>query len=170
MDAKGVRFDAYAKSENLWADVEMQTYTEEHIGKRSRYYHANMDMDLLESGKSYSELKRSYVIFICTFDYMKAGKAVYFFQNYDVKNELYFNDEAYTIVLNTRCAPEKVPERLKPLFAYINDASAVGDDPFIQELNKQVHKYYGRFQPNHRFGKTSYKTCQRFPSEVGLGL
>ena len=140
-DAKGVRFDAYAKSEKLWAEVEMQTYGEEHIGKRSRYYHANMDMDFLESGKPYSELKRSYVIFICTFDYVGAGEAVYFFQNYDTKNGLYFDDEAYTIVLNTRCDLEKVPDRLKPLFAYINDAEKVGDDPFIQDLDAQVQKF-----------------------------
>lgn len=141
MDAKGVRFDAYAKSENMWAEVEMQTYRQEHLGKRSRYYHSNMNLDGLEAGKPYGELKRSYVIFICTFDYMKAGKAVYFFQTYDVKNELYFDDETYTIILNTRCAPENVPDRLKPLFAYINNADTALQDPFIRSLDQQVQKY-----------------------------
>ena len=100
-----------------------------------------MNLDGLEAGKPYGELKRSYVIFICTFDYMKAGKAVYFFQTYDVKNELYFDDETYTIILNTRCAPENVPDRLKPLFAYINNADTALQDPFIRSLDQQVQKY-----------------------------
>jgi len=84
LDAHGVRFDAYAKSEQMWAEGEMQTYTEEYIGKRSRYYHANMDMDYLEAGKPYKTLKTTYVIFICTFDFVGAGEPVYFFQSYDV--------------------------------------------------------------------------------------
>ena len=57
LDAHGVRFDAYAKSEQMWAEIEMQTYTDDYIGKRSRYYHANMDMDYLEAGKPYKSLK-----------------------------------------------------------------------------------------------------------------
>lgn len=166
-DAKGVRFDAYAKSDNLWAEVEMQTYSEEHIGKRSRYYHANMDVDFLESGKPYSELKRSYVIFICTFDYVGAGEAVYFFQNYDAKNGLYFDDEAYTIVLNTRCDPEKVPDRLKPLFAYINDAEKVGDDPFIQDLDAQVQKFTVVFSQIIDLGKRRIRPANDFLRKSG---
>lgn len=140
-DAKGIRFDAYAKAEKMWAEIEMQTYTGEHIGKRSRYYHSNMDMDLLDSGKQYTSLKTSYVIFICTYDYIGAGEAVYFFQNFDIKNQLCFTDERYTIILNTKCDPSKVPDQLKPLFAYINDATQVGEDPFIHKLHEAVKHY-----------------------------
>ena len=46
-DGRGVRFDAYAKSENVWAEIEMQIHTGDHLGKRSRYYSANMDIDML---------------------------------------------------------------------------------------------------------------------------
>ena len=141
LDAHGVRFDAYAKSEKMWAEIEMQAYTETHIGKRSRFYHANMDMDFLEAGQPYERLKPSYVIFICTYDYMGADEAVYYFQKFDVKNQLPFDDAQYTIVLNTKCTLEKVPEQLKPLFAYINDSSQVNGDPFIQSLHKRVERF-----------------------------
>lgn len=49
------------------------------LGKRSRYYQANMDLDFLEHGQPCDKLKPSYVIFICTFDYFKKDEPVYFF-------------------------------------------------------------------------------------------
>lgn len=136
----GVRFDAFVQTQKIWAEVEMQTYSREFIGKRSRYYHANMDIDFLDAGKSYKNLKRSYVIFICTFDYIGKGAPVYHYCNYDIKTETYLDDDSHTIILNTACPLEKVPDRLKPLYAYINDSSRC-DDPFIKELDSYVRKY-----------------------------
>lgn len=136
----GVRFDTLITSEKIWAEVEMQTYSKEDIGKRSRYYHANLDMDSLDSGKPYKELKRSYVIFICTFDYMKKGKPVYHFQHYDVRTNTYLNDDSHTIILNTSCPLEIVPDKLKPLYAYINGSQNYIDE-FIEELDSYVRKY-----------------------------
>ena len=54
-EARGVRFDAYIKSKNIWVEIEMQNYSGENIAKRSRYYQANMDMDALQKGKPYSK-------------------------------------------------------------------------------------------------------------------
>ena len=71
--AHGVRFDALVKDTEKWAEIEMQTYTEEHIGKRSRYYMSNVDMDAFARGKAYRELPPVYIIFICNFDYMGKG-------------------------------------------------------------------------------------------------
>ena len=116
LDVHGVRFDAFAKSSNMWAEIEMQTYTDVHIGKRSRYYHSTMDMDYLEPGRSYDTLKPTYVIFICTFDYMGAGKPVYYFQSFDIKNQLPFDDERFTIVLNTKSNPEKSTGKIENTF------------------------------------------------------
>ena len=141
-ESHGVRFDAYICTQNLWAEVEMQASSGEHIGKRSRYYQANMDMDFLDSGQPYSRLKRSYVIFICTFDYKGKGEAVYHFQNYDVTTGTYLGDDTNIIILNTSCSPEKVPDKLKPLYAYINDSSCC-EDAFIKELDSSVRKYNG---------------------------
>ena len=62
MGAHGVRLDAFIKSGNVWAEIELQTYTGDHIAKRSRYYQANMDLDFLNEGHKYRELPRSYVI------------------------------------------------------------------------------------------------------------
>lgn len=54
---KGVRLDIYARDEaNTRYNVEIQVEKERVIGKRSRYYHSQMDMEMLVSGKNYTEL------------------------------------------------------------------------------------------------------------------
>ena len=66
---KGVRLDVYAKDEsNTHYNVEMQAVMQDALPKRARYYHSQIDMELLMSGAAYSELPNSYVIFICDFD------------------------------------------------------------------------------------------------------
>ena len=80
-----VRFDAFVESSKLWADIEMQTSDGLELDKRARYYHANMDLDFLEQGKRYKDLKPSYVIFICTFDHFNMDEPVYFFRSWAVE-------------------------------------------------------------------------------------
>ena len=143
LGAHGVRLDAFIKSGNVWAEIELQTYAGEHIAKRSRYYQANMDLDFLNEGHRYRELPRSYVIFICTYDYIGADLPVYFFEKFDRQNNLQFGDEAYSIILNTACSPEKVPQNLKALFEYINDPAkgSESDDALVEDIDRQVSKF-----------------------------
>ena len=143
LGAHGVRLDAFIKSGNVWAEIELQTYAGEHIAKRSRYYQANMDLDFLNEGHRYRELPRSYVIFICTYDYIGADLPVYFFEKFDRQNNLQFGDEAYSIILNTACSPEKVPQHLKALFEYINDPTkgSESDDALVEDIDRQVSKF-----------------------------
>ena len=143
LGAHGVRLDAFIKSGNVWAEIELQTYAGEHIAKRSRYYQANMDLDFLNEGHRYRELPRSYVIFICTYDYIGADLPVYFFEKFDRQNNLQFGDEAYSIILNTACSPEKVPQHLKALFEYINDPAkgSESDDALVEDIDRQVSKF-----------------------------
>ena len=143
LGAHGVRLDAFIKSGNVWAEIELQTYAGEHIAKRSRYYQANMDLDFLNEGHRYRELPRSYVIFICTYDYIGADLPLYFFEKFDRQNNLQFGDEAYSIILNTACSPEKVPQHLKALFEYINDPTkgSESDDALVEDIDRQVSRF-----------------------------
>ncbi len=66
---KGVRLNIYAKDEkHTCYNVEMQAASKPSLGKRSRYCHSQIDMELLLSGKDYTELPTTYVIFVeqCT--------------------------------------------------------------------------------------------------------
>ena len=100
-----------------------------------------MDLEYLREGREYSELPRSYVIFICTYDYIGADRPVYFFEKFDRQNCLQFGDEAYSIILNTSCSPHKVPESLKPLFEYINDPSKGVGDALVNHIDERVKKF-----------------------------
>ena len=140
-DAHGVRFDAFAETDRLWAEIEMQTGSILSLGKRSRYYQANMDLDFLEHGQPYDKLKPSYVIFICTFDYFKKDEPVYFFRSWDVENGLPLDDFSYKIVLNTACSPAKVPEKLKAFYEYINDPKKSQASELTRMIDERVRKF-----------------------------
>ena len=119
--AKGVRLDVFMTSENEWYDIEMQCKDFDDLPKRSRYYHSTMDVTMLKRGKHYSELKMSYVIFICTEDLFGENLPVYHFQNLcvekvDEKLCLKLNDGTCTIFLNAACTDESVSDELKALF------------------------------------------------------
>jgi len=81
-DAKSVRLDVYVEDdEDSVYDVEMQAAVNKELPKRSRYYQGMIDLNLIDKGAKYKELKRSYVIFICTEDLFNRGFPVYTFEN-----------------------------------------------------------------------------------------
>ena len=119
----------------------MQTASGFALGKRSRYYQANMDLDCLREGEDYAKLKKCYVIFLCTFDYFKKDEPIYFFRSWDVQKGLPLDDFSYKIVLNTACTPAKVPEALKPLYAYLNDPKASQASSLTRRIDARVRKF-----------------------------
>ena len=65
----GVRLDVYARGDdNTRYTVEMQVRNKDNLPKRSRYYHSQIDMELISTGTDYKELPDTYVIFICNLD------------------------------------------------------------------------------------------------------
>ena len=52
-----------------------------------------------------------------------------------------FGDEAYSIILNTACSPEKVPKPLKALFEYINDPTKGSGDALVDDIDRQVSRF-----------------------------
>ena len=79
-DGKGIRLDIYVEDEDETVyDVEMQAVESRNLPKRSRYYQGMIDLNLIERGADYQELKKSYVIFICLNDYFGKGLHKYSF-------------------------------------------------------------------------------------------
>lgn len=63
---KGVCLDVYAKDEKQTRyNVEMQVERKPALGKRSRYYQSQMDMEMLLTGEDYTELPNTYVEYSC---------------------------------------------------------------------------------------------------------
>ena len=80
-ETKGVRLDVYVKDSDRVFDIEIQTYKQESLPLRTRYYQSLVDCDAIMKGQDYTELKESYVIFICLADPFTAALPVYTFRN-----------------------------------------------------------------------------------------
>ena len=119
---KGIRMDVYAKGENnVRYNIEMQICTES-TELRSRYYHSQMDMEILSAGKKYKELPETYVIFICNYDPLGYNKYVYTIDNRCRELPEYeYYDGRHTIFLSTRGNnADEVPEDIVTFLRFVD--------------------------------------------------
>ncbi len=138
-DAKSVRLDIFVKDEKESVyDIEMQTCTNPELPKRSRYYTAMLDLDMLDKGVSYKELKHSFVIFICTFDSFDRKRYRYTFENMCKEEGLSLDDGTTKIFLNALGTKGDVSPELKAFLGYV--AGNKSDDEFVKELDAEVAK------------------------------
>lgn len=87
-----------------------------------------IDLNILEKGGDYNELKKSYVIFICTFDPYGQGRHLYSFEYLcDQDPSLTFGDETVKFILNTKGTMDDVCPEMKRLLDYI-DGQAASDE------------------------------------------
>ena len=124
----------------MHANVEMQNLKEKHHAKRSRYYRAMSDVQNLKRGDDYFDLPKLFIIFICSFDMFDMGKPYYVFTTHDTENDLPLNDETSIIYLNTKCPENAVPERLSPLYEYIERRTNSTGNPVIAKIIKRIEE------------------------------
>ena len=137
-DAKSVRLDIYVEDgKGTVYNIEMQTTGNRNIPKRTRYYQGMIDLNILEKGHNYKDLKRSFIIFVCTFDLFGEGRHIYTFENRCIQNlELGLGDDITKIILNTKGTMDDVTPEMKKLLDFI-DGKEPGDD-FTRELDKVI--------------------------------
>ena len=143
---KGIRLDVYIKDDkNRHFNVEMQVANTE-IFKRSRYYHSQIDMELLSTGIDYEQLPESYVIFICDFDPIGLGKYKYT-RRQVIEEDLTYNydDGSYTVFLSTVGTNENEVSQdlvkfLKYVGAELEESNEDYSDEFVKRLQKSVEK------------------------------
>lgn len=140
VDAKGVRLDVYVKdAEHTIYNIEMQTTNPKNLPKRSRYYQGMIDLNILEKGADYNNLKKSFVIFICTKDIFGKGRHIYTFENLCIQDpEIQLNDESTKVFLNPISAMKDVDEELSNFLSYVETGNPV--DEFTWELEKEVEE------------------------------
>ena len=104
-DGHGVRLDVYLEGDDAIYDIEMQTSDTGSLRKRSRYYQSVLDTDFLKAGQDYNQLKKTYVIFICTFDLFGEGLPKYTFPNTCAEAPgLDLGDESIKVFINAQGA------------------------------------------------------------------
>ena len=137
-DAKSVRLDIYVEDgKGTVYNIEMQTTGMKWIPKRMRYYQGMIDLNILEKGSSYKSLKKSFVIFVCTFDLFGKGLHMYTFENRCVQDlELPLGDGTIKIILNTKGIKDDVSQEMKRLLNFIDGQKP--EDDFTRELAEAV--------------------------------
>lgn len=144
---RGVRLDVYARdASHTRYNVEMQVSKDVGLPRRSRYYRSQIDMELLLSGVSYSELPDSYVIFICDYDPCGRKKYRYTFSNHcreDASLEL--GDGSCTVYLSTDGKnDDEVPKELVKFLEYVkadlDKSTADFEDDFVKRIQENVRK------------------------------
>lgn len=155
---RGVRLDIYARDEkHTHYNVEMQARRQADLGKRSRYYHSQIDVECLEKGLPYEELPNTFVIFICDFDPFGCGLYYYSFQNEcqeDTRAKLC--DGNKTIFLSTKGKnKEQIPQSLVKFLKFVEADLAESEEDFDDELVRQ-------FQTSIRKIKTSREMGERY--------
>lgn len=136
-DAKSVRLDVYVENETRVFDLEIQTTSNKNLPRRSRYYQGLIDLNTIEKGANYKELKESFIIFICTFDPFHQGMAQYTFENLCLEDtELKLDDGAKKIFFNTNGYTRAEDEDVKEFLKYVNGEKS--DNPFVKQIEDKV--------------------------------
>ena len=139
--SKGVRMDVYVKDgKGTVYNIEMQVRKPEGDGlaKRTRYYQAMMDADLLAAGADYDRLNPTIIIFICSFDPFDAGRYIYTFENQCLEdNHIQLKDGTRKIFLNTKGETGEIDASIKAFLRYVD--GAVTTDHFVQEIDREIH-------------------------------
>ena len=136
--AKSIRLDVFVEDEtDSVYDLEVQTTNRHNLGKRSRYYQSVMDVRVMEKGGDYDKLKKSFIIFICSFDPFKSSRYIYTFTTQCVEAPgADFEDEATKIVINTKGTVGDISEELKAVIKYMD--SGIVSNSYTESLDAEV--------------------------------
>ena len=143
--SRGIRLDIIvADDRNTHYNLEMQVKnnknpdTKKHVlPKRTRYYQALLDIDLLQNSQEYDLLPPTYVIFICVFDFFAKGNYVYTLKKRCLEDlELELPDEATTIILNTQGTHGNISKDIKSFYDYVNNHVINSD--FTKQIDDEI--------------------------------
>ena len=167
---KGVRLDVFLKDDaGTHFNVEMQAASQK-LEKRARYYHDQIDMEMLVSGAEYESLPDNYVIFICDYDPIGLKKYKYTVRHTLAEDGAYeYVDGRHTVFLSTVGTNEEdVPEALVKFLKYVaaepEDSDADYDDSYVMQLQNSVKKVKisrdmeGRFMLFEEMMRKEYKS------------
>ena len=144
-ESKGIRLDVIVEDDqHTRYNLEMQALNtvnpatqESLLPKRTRYYQAMLDTDMLQKGQDYDSLYRTYIIFICGFDLFAKGLYTYTFTKRCHEDlSVTLPDETTILFLNAKGTHGPASDLLKAFLHYVDDHIAT--DEFTQELHDEL--------------------------------
>ena len=141
-DERGVRFDAIIEDDReRFYDVEMQVANQPGLGKRVRYYQAQIDQETLKKGEDYDDLRESYVIFFCAFDPCGQDRRLYQFHYYeDTDRQLRLPTNSHVILINALGTKGQITPALAAVLDVMNRRRD-NANPLAVRLVKEIDDY-----------------------------
>ena len=138
-ESKGVRLDVYVKDSDKVFDIEVQNDSAISLPKRMRYYQSMVDMDSLLKGQDYSELKESFIIFICNFDPFHQDLPCYTFKNLCIQDKnTELCDETTKIIFNSTAYNKEKNLEISAFLKYIK--TKVPTSNLTDKINNMVEE------------------------------
>ena len=138
----------------------MQTTNTKELPERARYYQGILDVECLNSGQPYKELKTSYIIFICIEDIFNKGLGKYTFQNVcREESDLTMNDRAFKYFFIAKNCDKLSNEKQRAFLNLVLGRPANGD--FASRLSRLVNDA----KRNEQW-RLQYMTFERFQNEA----
>ena len=140
IDAKSVRLDVYVRDgKGTVYDIEIQAANTRELPKRTRYYQSMVDMQMIDRGEHYKQLKPCYIIFICPFDLFEQGRHRYTFENICKEDKrISLEDGVTKIFLNASGKIDDISVELKAFLDYVEGKDT--QDTYIKKLKRAVEE------------------------------
>ena len=127
-------------------NIKIQNSLHDDLPTRTRYYQSMMDIDLLLKGKQYSELKESFVIFVCQEDFFQENLPCYTFSNLcHEKLSLELGDKTQKIIFNAAAFHQEKDVERKSILEYIKNKKSTSD------FTQKIHQIVERTKANQAF-------------------
>ena len=128
----------------------MQNQPSNFLPLRTRYYQSMIDVDNLLKGDDYSNLKESFIIFICSFDPFNHELPCYTFKSICKENTaIELNDKTSKIIFNSTAYNKEKDVEISAFLKYIKTQEATDDftnrlKTFVEKAkhNKELRSYY----------------------------
>ena len=111
------------------------------LGKRVRYYQAQIDHETLKKGEDYDDLRESYVIFFCAFDPCGQDRRLYQFHYYeDADRQLRLPTNSHVILINALGTKGQITPALAAVLDVMN-RRCDNANPLAARLVKEIDDY-----------------------------
>ena len=141
-DGGDIRIDACINDEqDTIYSVELLCCKDDELLRKARYFQCNIDSNILYTGEGCAKLRKSYIIFICTFDPFSDGRHIYTFENRCLEDlSLTLGDETTEVFLSTKGKKDDVDDEIKDFLAYIENSTDACVQQTSSPLVKAIHK------------------------------
>lgn len=148
--------------------LEMQTVLRADEGLRMRYYQSIIDVEHLNRGESYRNMKESYIIFICLDDPFGDGKPVYNFVTQEEHGGRILNDRIHKVIYNASSFEKAENPAVHAFLKFLKERCA--SDELTSKIQARVETCtkFNKWESDYMLWRDQVREWQDDAREAGL--